>query len=88
MEKSSEENIVISELVREARSKLYDDSERAKLLLKINNAVVSNLDLRELLKTVSTCLKQVVSQQCPRAGKFYRKSRHSDFRQRASTSPL
>jgi hypothetical protein len=29
-------------------------------LLKINNAVVSNLDLRELVKTVSASLREIM----------------------------
>jgi formate hydrogenlyase transcriptional activator len=31
-----------------------------RLLLEINNAVVSKLDLRELLKSISACLRQVI----------------------------
>lgn len=61
MKKGSEKNSANSESVRESDSEFFDDSARAKLLLEINNAVVSNLDLRELLKTVSTCLKRIVS---------------------------
>ncbi|HVF28200.1 MAG TPA: hypothetical protein VM943_08165 [Pyrinomonadaceae bacterium] len=29
-------------------------------MLEINNAVVSVLDLRELLKTISPCLRQII----------------------------
>ena len=34
-------------------------SERLELLLEINNAVVSNLDLQSLMKTISACLGKV-----------------------------
>jgi formate hydrogenlyase transcriptional activator len=34
--------------------------ERLSLLLDVNNAVVAHLDLRELLKVISTCLRQVI----------------------------
>jgi formate hydrogenlyase transcriptional activator len=38
----------------------YRDDAAAGLLLKINNAVVSVLDLRELLNVISVCLRQTV----------------------------
>ncbi|MBS1794433.1 MAG: sigma 54-interacting transcriptional regulator [Acidobacteria bacterium] len=37
------------------------DNDRAKLLLEINNAVVSNLDLPALLRAVSICLKRITN---------------------------
>jgi formate hydrogenlyase transcriptional activator len=42
----------------EAESKLR--MERLSLLLDVNNAVVAHLDLREVLKVISTCLRQVI----------------------------
>jgi formate hydrogenlyase transcriptional activator len=36
------------------------ERERCQLLLEINNAVVSSLDLRDLLKVISQCLRQVI----------------------------
>lgn len=39
-----------------AQLQLKHERDRASLLLEINNAVVSHLDLRELLKVVSACL--------------------------------
>lgn len=41
-------------------SRSDDFGDRAKLLLDINNAVVSNLDLPELIDSISVCLKDVV----------------------------
>src|SRR3712207_6259959 len=34
--------------------------QQYQALLEINNAVVSQLDLRELLKVISTCLRRVI----------------------------
>lgn len=38
----------------------YSGGGRAELLLEINNAVVTSLDLPELLKRISACLKRIV----------------------------
>ena len=38
----------------------YDDADRAALLLRVNNAVVSSLTLNDLIETISVCLKSVV----------------------------
>jgi len=43
-----------------ARSQMARARDRSQLLLEINNAVVSTLDLRELLKVISLCLRQVI----------------------------
>jgi formate hydrogenlyase transcriptional activator len=37
-----------------------ENNNRAQLLLEINNAVVSILDLRELLKAISPCLRRII----------------------------
>jgi formate hydrogenlyase transcriptional activator len=46
--------------VKSDAKKNFGDSERASLLLRINNAVVSNLDLGELIDAISGCLNEVV----------------------------
>lgn len=35
-------------------------SDRARILLEINNAIVSHLDLVQVLKAASTCLKREI----------------------------
>ncbi|HEY8563479.1 MAG TPA: sigma 54-interacting transcriptional regulator [Pyrinomonadaceae bacterium] len=47
--------------VSEPRRAASPDAERTRLLLEINNAVVSNLELPALLRAVSACLKEVVN---------------------------
>ena len=42
------------------RSGSRPPSDRARLLLEINNAIVSNLDLAQLLKAVSACLRREI----------------------------
>jgi hypothetical protein len=37
-----------------------DSDARAKLLLDINNALVSNLDLRDLIKNIGECLREYI----------------------------
>ena len=44
----------------QAEDEMRRQFERERLLLEINNAVVSHLDLPELLGTVSACLKRVL----------------------------
>jgi formate hydrogenlyase transcriptional activator len=39
---------------------LSRERDRLRLLLEVNNALVSNLDLRELLKQISDCLRRVI----------------------------
>jgi formate hydrogenlyase transcriptional activator len=36
------------------------ERDRLRLLLEVNNALVSNLDLRELLKEIAACLRRVI----------------------------
>ena len=40
--------------------KLARERDRSQLLLEINNTLVSNLNLRELLSAISTCLRRVM----------------------------
>ena len=39
---------------------LTRERDRLRLLLDVNNAVISHLDLRDLLRAVSACLGQLV----------------------------
>jgi formate hydrogenlyase transcriptional activator len=39
---------------------LSRERDRLRLLLEVNNALVSNLDLRELLKEIAACLRRVI----------------------------
>ena len=39
---------------------LKDAMDRSRLLLEINNAVVTVLDLRDLLKVISPCLRRII----------------------------
>jgi transcriptional regulator with GAF, ATPase, and Fis domain len=41
-------------------SELPSDNERLKLLLDLNNAIISNLDLRELLRAISANVRHVM----------------------------
>jgi formate hydrogenlyase transcriptional activator len=42
------------------QGQLSRERDRLRLLLEVNNALVSNLDLHELLKQISTCLRRVI----------------------------
>ena len=42
------------------QEQLSHERDRLRLLLEVNNALVSNLDLRELLKEIATCLRRVI----------------------------
>ena len=43
-----------------AQQSLAQERDRLSLMLEINNAVVSHLELRELLKAISACLRRVL----------------------------
>ncbi len=53
------DNALNFERARKAEQQANRNSERLQLLLEINNAVVSNLDLPGLMETTSTCLARV-----------------------------
>lgn len=53
------ENALNFERARAAEEQAKRESERRQLLLEINNALVSQLDLRSLVKTVSACLRKL-----------------------------
>jgi formate hydrogenlyase transcriptional activator len=53
------DNALNFERARKAEQLARQQSERLELLLEINNAVVSNLDLQSLMKAISYCLAKV-----------------------------
>ena len=54
------ENTLNFERARKTEQVLMRQLERERLMLEINNAVVSHLDLRGLLKSISVCLRRVI----------------------------
>jgi formate hydrogenlyase transcriptional activator len=54
------DNVLHDESARSAQQQLREQHDRLKLLLDVNNSVVSALDLRELLKVVSASLRPLV----------------------------
>jgi formate hydrogenlyase transcriptional activator len=54
------ENALNFEAVRLAEQQMARDRDRLKLLLKVNNAVVSQLDLRELMHVISSHLREAL----------------------------
>jgi len=72
-----------------ARPELQRESDRLKLLLDITNTLVSNLECRDLLRTVSASIRQVmrcdnVSAWLPDAQREFR----SDLYYRLNVSPI
>ncbi|MBH0177780.1 MAG: sigma 54-interacting transcriptional regulator [Nitrospira sp.] len=56
----SVENALNFERARQAEKEARRRFERERLMLEINNAVVSHLDLGELLTSISACLRRVI----------------------------
>ncbi len=54
------ENAVNFEKAREAERVAQKERDRSELLLEVNNALVSHLDLHQLVKKISSSLKQVL----------------------------
>ena len=54
------DNAINFENVRSAERRAARDRDHSQLLLEINNAVGSHLDLRELLRAISPCLRKVI----------------------------
>ena len=52
------ENALNFEKSRQAEQSAKQERDRSRLLLEINNALVSHLDLRELVRAISTSLQQ------------------------------
>jgi len=53
-------NALNYERLKIAESEVARERDRTKLLLEINNAVVSHLDLRTLLRSISTSLRDII----------------------------
>jgi formate hydrogenlyase transcriptional activator len=54
------DNVLHDESARAAHRQLTRERDRVRLLLEVNNAVVSHLDLEDLFTAVSGCLRRVV----------------------------
>jgi formate hydrogenlyase transcriptional activator len=54
------DNALNFEQARSAQQQLTRERDRVRLLLEVNNAVVSNLDLDDLFPAVSACLRRVI----------------------------
>jgi formate hydrogenlyase transcriptional activator len=54
------DNALNFEQARSAQQQLTRERDRVRLLLEVNNAVVSNLDLDDLFPAVSACLRTVI----------------------------
>ena len=71
------DNVLREESERQAQQQLTRERDRVRLLLEVNNAVVSHLDLEELFPAVSVCLRRVIQHDGsglvlvdPEAGRF------------------
>src|SRR5262245_6185404 len=58
------DNVLHDESARSAQEQLTHKRDRIRLLLEVNNAVVSHLDLDELFTAVSNCLRKVIPHVC------------------------
>jgi formate hydrogenlyase transcriptional activator len=54
------DNVLHAASAQSAQQQLKYERDRLRLVLEINNAVVSHLELRELLKAISGCLGRVI----------------------------
>ena len=57
------DNVLHDESVRSAQQQLTRDRDRLRLLLEVNNVVVSHLDLEQVFAAVSACLQRVIPHQ-------------------------
>src|SRR5437870_6554037 len=55
------DNTLHHEAARQAQQQLASERDRLRLLLEVNNALVSNLEPRALFSAISTCLRRVVA---------------------------
>jgi formate hydrogenlyase transcriptional activator len=55
------QNALNFENARTAEQEAKQERDRSQLLLEINNAVISHLDLRELLKSISDSIRRIVA---------------------------
>jgi len=54
------DNVLHEESARQAQQQLARERDRVRLLLEVNNAVVSHLNLDDLFPAVSACLRKVI----------------------------
>jgi len=54
------DNVLHEESARQAQHQLARERDRVRLLLEVNNAVVSHLNLDDLFPAVSACLRKVI----------------------------
>src|SRR5262245_28203446 len=54
------DNVLHEQTARQAQQQLARERDRVRLLLEVNNAVVSHLNLDDLFPAVSACLRRVV----------------------------
>ena len=54
------DNVLHDESAQVAQQQLTRERDRLRLLLEVNNAVVSHLDLDDVFKAVSACLRRVI----------------------------
>jgi formate hydrogenlyase transcriptional activator len=54
------DNVLHDESAREAQQQLVRERDRVRLLLEVNNAIVSHLTLDELFPAVSACMRKVI----------------------------
>src|SRR5258708_34312838 len=71
--------------LRSTRPQQQSESERLKLLLDLTNAVVSNLECRDLLRTVSASIRQVM--RCDTVGVWLQDAKRIHLRQLALDFP-
>jgi formate hydrogenlyase transcriptional activator len=57
-------NVLYAQEAQVAQQQLTRERDRLRLLLDVNNAVVSTLDLHELLTAISSCLRRVLRHEC------------------------
>src|SRR5258708_6145209 len=74
-----------SEVAAGAGADLHRESERLKLLLDMTNTLVSNLELRDLLRAISASIRQVMH--CDVVGVWLPNSDQSQLRQLAMDFP-
>jgi formate hydrogenlyase transcriptional activator len=54
------DNVLLDQSAQAAQRQLTHERDRVRLLLEVNNAVVSHLDLADLFPAVSACLRKVI----------------------------
>ncbi len=54
------DNVLHDESAQSAQQQLTHERDRVRLLLEVNNAVVSNLDFREVFAATTSCLRRVL----------------------------